>query len=178
VQQLVSKDFADEVLAELLELGLDPGRLCLEITETQMMEAPKLSLVGLNRLKEAGVQIAIDDFGTGFSSLAYVRNLPASILKIDRKFVMGLPGDLKDNAVIKAIIELAHLLGMQTVAEGVETEQQLEHLRRLGSDFVQGYLLGRPSPPEDLDIIIRSAANLNAASPSAEATASVSAVAK
>jgi EAL domain-containing protein (putative c-di-GMP-specific phosphodiesterase class I) len=71
---------------------------------------------------------------------------------------MGLPGDFKDNAVIKAIIELAHLLGMQTVAEGVETEQQLEHLRRLGSDFVQGFLLGRPAPPEDVPAIVEAAA--------------------
>ena len=167
VQQLVSQHFADEVLAELLELGLDPARLCLEITETQMMQAPELSLVGLNRLKVAGVQIAIDDFGTGFSSLAYVRNLPASILKIDRKFVMGLPGDLKDDAVIKAIVELAHLLGMRTVAEGVETVQQLEHLTRLGSDFAQGYLLGRPTPPEDLASIVAAAATEDAAKPKA-----------
>ena len=157
VQQLVSPGFADQVLAELQEFEIEPMRLCLEITETQMMEAPELSVVALNRLREVGVQIAIDDFGTGFSSLAYVRNLPASILKIDRKFVVGLPGDFKDNAVIKAIVELAHLLGMRTVAEGVETVEQLEKLSHLGNDYVQGYLLGRPTSPEEVVAVIEAA---------------------
>jgi diguanylate cyclase (GGDEF)-like protein len=150
VRQLISKGFAEDVLADLIELGLEPGRLCLEITETQVMEEPVASLATLKQLHEAGVSIAIDDFGIGFSSLAYVRDLPASELKIDQRFVAGMPNNHKDRAVVRAIVELAHALGMRTVAEGVETQEQLALLREVGSDMVQGYLLGRPQAPETL----------------------------
>ena len=146
VRQLMQSDCAETILAELIERGLEPARLCVEITESQMMEEPELVLAALRQLSEAGVRIAIDDFGTGFSSLAYVRNLPAAKLKIDRTFVMGLPGNVRDAAVVRATIELAHALGMRTIAEGVETEAQLDHLRAAGCDMVQGFLLGRPEP--------------------------------
>jgi diguanylate cyclase (GGDEF)-like protein len=150
VRQLVAQGFAEEVLAGLVELGLEPGRLCLEITETQVMEEPERSLATLKRLSTAGVLIAIDDFGIGFSSLAYVRDLPAAELKIDKRFVDGMPSSHKDRAVVRAVVELAHSLGMRTVAEGVETREQLALLRDIGSDLVQGFLLGRPQPPESL----------------------------
>jgi len=150
VRQLVSEGFADEVLADLVELGLEPGRLCLEITETQVMQEPERSLATLKHLSEAGVSIAIDDFGIGFSSLAYVRDLPAAELKIDQRFVAGMAANRKDRAVVRAVVELAHSLGMRTVAEGVETQEQLDLLREIGSDLVQGFLLGRPQPPEAL----------------------------
>ena len=146
VRQLVRPGFAAEVLSRLVELGIDPRRLCLEVTESQMMEEPELALAALHELDAAKVRIGIDDFGTGFSSLAYVRDLPAAVLKIDRVFVRGLPDSQKDGAVVAATVQLAHALGMQTVAEGVETVEQLAYLARLGSDFVQGYLLGRPQP--------------------------------
>ena len=150
VRQLTSDGFADSVIADLIELGIKPGQLCLEITETQVMQAPELSLGALKQLSAAGVSIAIDDFGIGYSSLAYVRDLPAAELKIDQRFVAGLPGNRKDRAVVRAVVELAHSLGMRTVAEGVETPEQLAMLRELGSDLVQGFLLGRPQPPETL----------------------------
>ncbi|MCW2315994.1 diguanylate cyclase (GGDEF)-like protein [Rhodoblastus acidophilus] len=150
VRQLVAEGFAEEVLADLVELGVEPARLCLEITETQVMEAPDLSLAALKRLSEAGVFIAIDDFGVGFSSLAYVRDLPAAELKIDQRFVAGMPDSRKDRAVVRTVVELAHSLGMRTVAEGVETPEQLALLREIGADLAQGYLLGRPQPPEAL----------------------------
>ena len=149
VWQLVRPGFAAEVLSHLVELGIDPRRLCLEVTESQVMEKPELALAALHELDAAKVKIGIDDFGTGFSSLAYVRDLPAAVLKIDRVFVRGLPDSAKDGAVVAASIQLAHALGMQTVAEGVETVEQLEYLAMLGSDFVQGYLLGRPQPAAD-----------------------------
>ena len=148
VRELVRPGFASEVLSCLLEFGIEPGRLCLEITESQMMEQPLLALAVLTELCAADVCIAIDDFGTGFSSLAYMRDLPATLLKIDRLFVSSLPHNLKDIAVVTAIIRLAHSLGMRTVAEGVENSEQLAHLRDLGSDFVQGYLLGKPMTAE------------------------------
>ncbi|MBB4196842.1 hypothetical protein CCR94_06445 [Rhodoblastus sphagnicola] len=150
VRQLVAEGFADEVLADLVEIGVEPARLSLEITETQAMEAPELSLATLRRLSAAGVSIAIDDFGIGFASLAYVRDLPAAELKIDQRFVSGMPDNGKDRAVVRAVVELAHSLGMRTVAEGVETPEQLALLREVGVDLVQGYLLGRPQPAEAL----------------------------
>jgi EAL domain-containing protein (putative c-di-GMP-specific phosphodiesterase class I) len=130
---------------------VQPQRLCLEITETHVMERPDHAAAVLGELGGAGVRIAIDDFGTGFSSLAYVRNLPANVLKIDRTFVSGLPGNPRDLAVVASTVRLAHELGMQTVGEGVETVEQLESLQRLGCDYAQGYLLGRPAPFEELD---------------------------
>jgi EAL domain-containing protein (putative c-di-GMP-specific phosphodiesterase class I) len=146
----VRPGYASEVVGQLLELGIEPGRLCLEITESQMMEQPDVALEALTELMAADVRIAIDDFGTGFSSMTYLRDLPAQILKVDKLFVDGLPHERRDVAVVSATIQLAHSLGMQVVAEGVETVEQLELLRKLGSDFAQGYLLGRPVPAEEV----------------------------
>jgi diguanylate cyclase (GGDEF)-like protein len=143
--------FAASVQRRLAEHGVDPHRLCLEITETQMMQRPEHVAAVLTELGEAGVRIAIDDFGTGFSSLAYVRNLPAHILKIDRMFVSGLPDNPRDVAVVAATVRLAHEMGMEVVAEGVETVGQAAALRRLGCDLAQGYLFGRPVPLSEFD---------------------------
>lgn len=152
VRQLVRPGFAGQVLSRLVQLGIEPARLCLEITESQVMEQPALALAVLSELAEADVQVAIDDFGTGFSSLAYLRDLPARQLKIDRLFVSGLPRNFKDVAVVTATIQLAHSLGMRTVAEGVETAEQLALLWELGSDFAQGYLIGKPLPAEAVQL--------------------------
>jgi EAL domain-containing protein (putative c-di-GMP-specific phosphodiesterase class I) len=150
VIQLMRPGFASHVVSQLIDLNIAPGRLCLEITESQMMKQPDLALSVLSELHVAGVSIAIDDFGIGFSSLAYVRNVPATLLKIDRLFVSQLPDSAKDVAVIAATVALAHSLGMRTVAEGVETAEQLNKLRTLGTDFAQGYLLGRPVAGPDV----------------------------
>ena len=151
VREVLRPGFAVSVLRRLERYGGRPQRLCLEITETQVMERPDHVAAVLGELGGAGVQIAIDDFGTGFSSLAYVRNLPANLLKIDRTFVSGLPGNPRDLAVVASTVRLAHELGMETVGEGVETVEQLQNLQRLGCDYAQGYLLGRPAPFEELD---------------------------
>jgi diguanylate cyclase (GGDEF)-like protein len=150
VLQLVRPGFASHVVSQLGELGVTPNRLSLEINESQMMQQPDPVLAAFAELHAAGVSIAVDDFGTGLSSLAYVRNLPATTLKIDRTFVSDLPDSAKDVAVVAATVALAHSLGMRTVAEGVETIEQLDHLRQLGSDFAQGYLLGRPAAGHDI----------------------------
>lgn len=144
VRQLVHPGFSEKVFSRLVELGIEPARLCLEVTESQVMEQPQVVLAVLAELSRANVQIAIDDFGTGFSSMAYLRDLPATQLKIDQMFVAGLPHNPKDVAVVTATIQLAHSLGMRTVAEGVETAAQMAFLCQLGSDFAQGYLLGKP----------------------------------
>ncbi|MEO5900290.1 MAG: EAL domain-containing protein, partial [Ilumatobacteraceae bacterium] len=131
VCQLVRPGFTAAVVAHLSELGISPARLCLEVTESQIMEQPALARAALGDLAAANVKIAIDHFGTGSSSLAYVRELPATYLKIDKLFVSGLTHHAPDVAVVRATVQLAHALGMRTIAAGVETGEQLAMLREL-----------------------------------------------
>jgi diguanylate cyclase (GGDEF)-like protein len=126
--------------------ALEARCLTLEITETTAMRDADASMVILRQLDEMGVRISIDDFGTGYSSLLYLKRLPAGELKIDRGFVRDLPHDGEDAAIIVAIVALGHTLGLEVVAEGVETLEQQEFLTRLGCDSLQGFLLGRPVP--------------------------------
>ena len=128
----------------LRNAGLDPRYLELEITESKIMKNPVISIIVLNELKAMGVRIAIDDFGTGHSSLNYLRQIPLDYVKIDRSFVMNIATGPHDTAIIRSIITLAHSLNLKVVAEGVETDQQLEFLREHECDEVQGYLFSRP----------------------------------
>ena len=147
VRQLVRPGFAAEVLSRLVELGIEPARLTLEARESQLMEQqPDVALAGILEVHSTGVHIAIDDFGTGLTSVTYLRDLPATALKIDPSLVAALSQPGQDRGVVGAIVGLAHGLGMQTIAEGVETEEQLVQVRAVGSDFAQGYLLGEPLP--------------------------------
>ena len=131
-------------MAILGETGIDPGQLCLEITETTVMADAESSLEVLEKLRGLGVELAIDDFGTGYSSLSYLKRFPVDVLKIDRSFVDGLGHDPDDTAIVQAIMVLASSLGLSVTAEGVETDTQLAELVRLGCDRVQGYLFARP----------------------------------
>ena len=108
------------------------------------------ALVVLRALKELGVLLAIDDFGTGYSSLSYLQRFPLDVLKVDRMFVHDLDGDNGGRAIVSAVISLAHALGLEVVAEGVETEQQLEALGELHCDFAQGFLFSQPVPASEL----------------------------
>jgi diguanylate cyclase (GGDEF)-like protein len=129
-----------------------PGRaLCLEITERALVTDDAATLLFLNRLRLQGVRLSIDDFGTGFSSLSYLTKLPVHELKIDRAFITGLPFRHSDVTVVASVVALAHQLGLQALAEGVETDEQMATIRRLGCDLVQGYLLGHPMPTEEAD---------------------------
>jgi diguanylate cyclase (GGDEF)-like protein/PAS domain S-box-containing protein len=145
-RQLSDTGFAQFILDELDAYGLGPSRIYLELTEGSLVDNRPQTGRTLRQLHDAGIGLAIDDFGTGFSSLAYLKRFPIDVLKIDRTFTDGLGLDENDTAIVKATIALAHSLGIRVVAEGVETELQLELLHELGCDTVQGYLLGRPVP--------------------------------
>ncbi|MEM9203252.1 MAG: EAL domain-containing protein [Actinomycetota bacterium] len=148
--QLQRDDTVALVRFALEESGLPPHRLCLEITESAVMTDINRSEQILHRLKELGVKLAVDDFGTGFSSLAYLKRFPVDALKIDRAFVIGLGEDEEDRAFVSSIISLAEALGLDVVAEGVETERHAEILSELGCHRAQGYLYARPGPPGEL----------------------------
>jgi EAL domain-containing protein (putative c-di-GMP-specific phosphodiesterase class I) len=141
VRQLRHTGFVAEILSET---GLDPGSLVLEITEDAVMEDAQSAIDALKRLKGSGVKLAIDDFGTGYSSLSYLRRLPVDYLKIDRSFVERLGEDPKDAEIVSGTIALAHTLGLETIAEGVENAAQLECLREMGCDLAQGNHFSRP----------------------------------
>ncbi len=134
----------------LSRTGLPPEHLTLEITESALMKDAAAALVVLRALKEIGVLLAIDDFGTGYSSLSYLQRFPLDILKVDRMFVQELGQDGGGDEIVSAVISLAHALGLEVVAEGVETGQQLEILRALHCDFAQGFLFSRPVPASEL----------------------------
>jgi EAL domain-containing protein (putative c-di-GMP-specific phosphodiesterase class I) len=148
-RQLAQQDLVATVRRALAETGMDPARLCLEITESAVMESGAATTAQLRALKSLGVHLAIDDFGTGFSSLAHLRRFPVDVLKIDGTFVAGLGREPQDASIVAAVISLAHALDLETVAEGVETDEQLEILKELGCDLAQGYLFARPAPPEE-----------------------------
>jgi diguanylate cyclase (GGDEF)-like protein/PAS domain S-box-containing protein len=148
--ELDRPDFASGVAQILARTNVDPSTVSLEITETVLMKDAPESLAVLQALKALGVSISIDDFGTGYSSLSYLKRFPVDVLKIDRSFVSGLGQDPDDLAIVQAIVALARSLGMSTVAEGVETQAQLDVLRGLGCTAAQGYLLGRPGAADDL----------------------------
>jgi len=140
-----------EQVGEILSRhNLDKRFLTLEITESAIMHEPERSLDILNALDRMGVDLSIDDFGTGYSSLSYLKRLPVKQLKIDRSFVGDLIEDRDDAMIVRSTIDLAHNLGLSTVAEGVETEQILERLLEMGCDLAQGYLISRPLSADDL----------------------------
>ena len=145
------RELYQQVAQVLRDTGLDPAYLELEVTESAVMEDPEVALEQMHRLRELGVRLAIDDFGTGYSSLLRLKRLPVQKLKIDQGFVAGLPGDEDDGAIVRVIIALAHSMGMQVQAEGIEQVEQAALLLELGSHLGQGYWFGRPVPPGQLD---------------------------
>jgi len=138
--------------------NLAPGDLELEITEGVAMENAERSLTTLRQLREMGVEVVLDDFGTGYSSLSYLRSFPVDKIKIDRSFIRDLTVDSGDEAITAAVIWVAHSLGIQVVAEGVETEAQRRFLQRAGCDLGQGFLFHPPLTPEDAAVVLRHAA--------------------
>jgi EAL domain-containing protein (putative c-di-GMP-specific phosphodiesterase class I)/FixJ family two-component response regulator len=142
-------DFADALAVTLADAGASPGQLILEITESAAARNQGVALENLTRLRMRGFELSIDDFGTGFSSLAQLVRTPFSELKIDRSFVSRLLADGADRLLVDSVITLAKRLGLRTVAEGIETEAQLEILKQLGCELGQGYLFAKPMPIEE-----------------------------
>ena len=149
-RQLVDPDLVPAVRRALELTGVDPGRISLEITESVLMGDVAAIGTVLAELKELGLRLFVDDFGTGYSSLTYLRRFPVDGVKIDRSFVAGLGTDGDDEAIVRAVIGLAHGLGLVAVAEGIETQEQVDRLVDLRCDVGQGYHLGRPAPAEQV----------------------------
>ena len=143
VVQLQDNSLVD-IIAHLLEAtGLEPEYLMLELTESRKRNNPDILRV-MQRLHDMGVKLALDDFGTGYSSYSNIKDLPIESLKIDRSLISGVDGNNKDAIIVHSIIRMAHALGIKVIAEGIETNEQFQMLRRFGCDFSQGYYLGYP----------------------------------
>jgi diguanylate cyclase (GGDEF)-like protein len=148
--QFKSPNLVATVLSALAESGLEPRRLELEITESVMLDIGGAALAILRNLREIGVRVALDDFGIGYSSLGYLRSFPFDRIKIDQSFIRGTSSDGVGRAIVRAVAALGQSLGMETVAEGVETEEQMARVASDGCTDVQGYLISRPMPPEQI----------------------------
>ncbi len=153
-KQLDRDRIADDVHSALSKSGLDPGQLILELTESTLMKDVEATIERLHLLKAIGVRIAIDDFGTGFSSLAYLRRFPIDILKIDRLFVSSMTTTVEAAAIVHTLVELGKALGIETIAEGIETDDQHQRLSAENIDHGQGFLFARPMEAHELDHLL------------------------
>ena len=149
-RQLRRPDLANTIERTIGQTGIEPRSLSLDVTETSYIQVMEGNTAALDRLKKLGVRISIDDFGVGYSSLSYLKRLPADTLKIDKSFVAGLGANVEDTALVGMVVDLAHTLGMEVVAEGVEDEDQLALISEMDCDFAQGFYFSKPLPYEDL----------------------------
>ncbi|MEY2957812.1 MAG: hypothetical protein RLZZ01_380 [Actinomycetota bacterium] len=145
-RQLIDPAFHGLVAEALAESGIDADSVWLEITETSLLADAKTAAAALRSLRGLGLHLSVDDFGTGYSSLTYLKRFPVEAIKIDKSFVAGLGLDQEDSTIVEAVVRLGQSLGLDVVAEGVESPLQLSRLRELGCDRGQGYLFGRPRP--------------------------------
>jgi len=163
-RQLRGADFVSAVKVALERNDLAPSQLCLEITETALIEETAEARETLEAIAALGVHIALDDFGTGYSSLAHLRQFPVDVLKIDRSFVDRVETNDRERQIVAAVTAMAHVLNMIVIAEGIETLGQLTQLTDLGCDHAQGYLLARPMRPEALELLLRAQESAHVAS--------------
>jgi EAL domain-containing protein (putative c-di-GMP-specific phosphodiesterase class I) len=157
-RQLDDDAIVSDLRGALDASGLDPRSLIIEITETALMRNVTSTVCTLGAIRALGIRIAVDDFGTGYSSLAYLQRLPVDSLKIDRSFISAIHTSSESRALIKTLVQLGRDLNLTTLAEGVETTEELDHCRRERVDHVQGYLLSKPLDPVDFETRILSAA--------------------
>ena len=149
--ELINLDLANKIINQINSTGAQKECIEVEITESALMKTPEIATKVMSQLVEAGILIAIDDFGTGYSSLSYMKNLPASFIKIDRSFIRNLLNSKEDQAVIHAVLAMSHALGKKVIAEGVETQEQLQFLAESGCDMVQGYWVAKPLAAKDIN---------------------------
>ena len=154
VMHLMKKDFIDEISSLLRTTGIPADQLEVEITESVMIESLEKAMDRISTLHMMGIKIAIDDFGTGFSSLSYLSEFPANLLKIDKAFIDKLLTGETSKQYVAGIISLGHTMGFDVISEGVEEDEQLEVLQRIGCNFIQGFIWGRPLLPEDAEKLI------------------------
>jgi EAL domain-containing protein (putative c-di-GMP-specific phosphodiesterase class I) len=147
-------DVASHIRESLQQTGIDPSCIDLEITENIAMKDAVRSAVVLSELKSLGVRLSIDDFGTGYSSLSRLQRFPVDTLKIDRSFISGMGEDLESHEIVRIIVVLAHSLGLKVVAEGIETQEQMDTLKHLGCELGQGYLYSRPATAETIEELL------------------------
>ena len=155
-RQIAHPGFAQTVQKTLSHAQFPAAQLTLEITETALIRADAVIARTLRELEAHGVRIVLDDFGTGFSSLSWLKEHPLNAIKIDRGFVSGLAEDFRDQAIVSSLVGMSRALGCTVTAEGVETEEQLEALRALDCERVQGFLLARPMPASELEALLSS----------------------
>ncbi len=176
-RQFDHPELVDDVASALEDYGLDPATVTFELTESALMDSDE-TIHKLYRLRRLGVRLAIDDFGTGYSSLSYLRRLPVDTVKIDRALVEGVATDPREWALLRAVLDLIHTLGLRSVAEGVERADQMTHLRSLGCQSAQGYYFSRPLPAPAMEALLsgrhpgRGAGGIVASTGSATGTAS------
>ena len=154
VQHMMKNNFISEVKSILDECGVPAKLIEIEITESIMIDSTENAFKRLDELKQMGLRIAIDDFGTGYSSLSYLNRLPANLLKIDKAFIDQMNATDSTRQYVAAIISIGHIMNMDVIAEGVEEEDQMETLRNIGCDFIQGFIWGRPMPPEEAEKLV------------------------
>ena len=154
VRHMMKSDFIDEIQNLLQDSGIPADQLEIEITESIMIDSVDKALRCIDELKSMGIQIAIDDFGTGYSSLSYLNRFPANLLKIDKSFIDAMNTGESSRQYVAAIISMGHIMGFDVISEGVEEPQQLETLKDIGCDFIQGFIWGRPLPPEAVEELV------------------------
>jgi EAL domain-containing protein (putative c-di-GMP-specific phosphodiesterase class I) len=154
MRQLLQPSFLPDVSAILKRSSVHPHSIELELTETSVMANPLQTIENLSMLKKLGVRLALDDFGTGYSSLAYLQKLPIDVLKIDKAFVQGLGKNRGDAEIVRLILALAKTLNLETVAEGVESIEQLLELKKLGCHLGQGYIFSAPITPDEAEAML------------------------
>ena len=154
VRQFMQADLVEKMKLLIDKYQIDPANIDLEITETIVMQDAGNSINKMHSLKELGVKLSMDDFGTGYSSLSYLNQFPLDVLKIDRSFVKDISGNKNDGAIARAVIAMAHSMNLKVVAEGVETEEQFEFLNAHDCEVIQGYLISRPVPPQEFELLL------------------------
>ena len=149
LKHLMKNNFIEEIQAVLEQSLLPPKNVEIEITESIMIESAEKARQCIDKIRSMGMKVAIDDFGTGYSSLSYLNKFPVNILKIDKSFIDQIDSSESSQKYIEAIISIGHILNLEVVSEGVETDGQLEKLKSIGCDYIQGYIWGKPMPPDD-----------------------------